>query len=269
MQPIRVVVRGVSGKMGREVLNMLCRDKELEPAGAAEVKVTEEYLSLPDGSGLVPFSSDLTSLLQRCRPQVLVDFTTGEAVMPAVRMATSQHVNLVIGTTGIGDKELQEIDELSKANGVGAVVAPNFAIGAVVMIHLAKIAAKHFDCVEIIEMHHEQKVDAPSGTALATAREMAKSRGKPFVLPTTSKYSLEGTRGGNTEGISIHSVRLPGLVAHQEIIMGTLGQTLIIRHDSTSRESFMPGVVFAIKKVIGIKGLVFGLDKLLGLKEDA
>ncbi|MBI2907544.1 MAG: 4-hydroxy-tetrahydrodipicolinate reductase [Chloroflexi bacterium] len=269
MEPIKVVVRGVSGKMGREVLNALCRDKELEPVGAAELKVTEEYLSLPDGSGLIPFSSDLASLLQRSRPHVLVDFTSAEAVTPAVRTATSQKVNLVIGTTGISEKELHEIDELAKANGVGAVVAPNFAIGAVVMIHLAKIAAKYFDHAEIIEMHHEQKMDAPSGTAMATAREMAKSRGKSFLLPTTSKHTLEGTRGGNLEGISVHSVRLPGLVAHQEIIMGTLGQTLTIRHDSTSRESFMPGVIFAIKKVRGMKGLVFGLDRLLGMKEDA
>lgn len=265
MEPIKVVVRGVSGRMGREVLSALCRDPELEPAGAVEKKVTEEYLSLPDGSGLIPFSSDLSFLLQRCRPQVMVDFTIAEAVMPGVRIATSQHVNLVIGTTGLTEKDLEEIDQLCRANDVGAVVAPNFALGAVLMIHLAKIAAKFFDYTEIIEMHHEQKADAPSGTALTTAREMVKSRGKPFILPETTKRPLEGTRGGQTDGISIHSVRLPGLVAHQEVIMGTLGQTLSIRHDSTSRESFIPGVVMAIKKVIGMKGLVFGLDKLLGL----
>ncbi|MFH1484542.1 MAG: 4-hydroxy-tetrahydrodipicolinate reductase [Chloroflexota bacterium] len=268
MKPIKVVVRGVSGRMGREVLSTLCRVPELVPVGAIEKTVTEEYLPLPDGSRLIPFSSDVASLLQKSGPHVMVDFTVAGAVMAGIREAASQHVNLVIGTTGLSQKDLDEIDRRCQANGVGAVVAPNFAIGAVLMIHLAKIAARFLDYAEIIEMHHEQKVDAPSGTALTTAREMVKARGKAFVLPTTAKYLLKGTRGGQMDGISMHSVRLPGLVAHQEVILGTLGQTLSIRHDSTSRESFMPGVVLAIKRVIGMKGLVFGLDKLLGLKEE-
>jgi 4-hydroxy-tetrahydrodipicolinate reductase len=180
-------------------------------------------------------------------------------------MATKRKVNLVIGTTGLSPDNLAEIDQLAKANGVGAVVAPNFALGAVVMIHLARIAAKFFDYAEIIEMHHEQKLDAPSGTALSTARAIREARGKPFLYPKLHKESLSGTRGGELEGVALHSVRLPGLLAHQEVIFGAAGQTLSIRHDTISRQCFMPGVVLAIKKVSEYKGLVYGLDKLLGL----
>jgi 4-hydroxy-tetrahydrodipicolinate reductase len=133
------------------------------------------------------------------------------------------------------------------------------------MIHLAKLAARYFDYAEVIEMHHEGKADAPSGTALATARAMVAARGKPFNYPALEKESLAGTRGGQIEGVGIHSVRLPGLLAHQEVILGAPGQTLTIRHDSISRESFMPGVIMAIKEVGKVKGLIYGLENLLGL----
>ncbi len=180
MKSITVVVQGASGKMGQEVIKAICHETDTQVVGAVDLKVPGEYLSLPDGSVSVPFSSDLAHVLTSCQPDVLVDFTTAQAVMPAVRTATEQGVNLVIGTTGLTGDELSEIDELSKAHKVGAVVAPNFALSAVLMIHLAKVAAKHLDSAEIIELHHHQKVDAPSGTALATARAMAQARGKPF-----------------------------------------------------------------------------------------
>jgi len=237
----------------------------LEPAGAVEKSTMEEYLPLPDGSGSIPFSSNLESILTRCRPHVLVDFTIAEAIMPAVRTAVRHDVNLVIGTTGLSQANLEEIDRLCTASNVGAVVAPNFSLGAVLMIHLAKLAARFFDYVEVIEMHHEGKVDAPSGTALSTAREMVRARGKPFIYAATQKENLSGTRGGQLEGIALHSVRMPGLLAHQEIILGAQGQTLRIRHDSISRESFMPGVIMAIKEVVKLKAVVFGLETLLGL----
>jgi len=262
---VRVVVHGALGRMGREVINALCADPELEPVGAVDIKAKDKSLLLPDQSKSIPLSSELKDLLDGIRPEVLVDFSVAEAALSAARMATKRKVNLVIGTTGLSPDNLAEIDQLAKANGVGAVVAPNFALGAVVMIHLARIAAKFFDYAEIIEMHHEQKLDAPSGTALSTARAIREARGKPFLYPKLHKESLSGTRGGELEGVALHSVRLPGLLAHQEVIFGAAGQTLSIRHDTISRQCFMPGVVLAVKKVSEYKGLIYGLDKLLGL----
>lgn len=264
MKSITVVVQGASGKMGQEVIKAICHEPDTQMVGAVDLKVPGEYLSLPDGSGSVPISSDLAHVLTICQPDVLVDFTTAQAVMPAVRTATEQGVNLVIGTTGLTGDELSEIDKLSKAHKVGAVVAPNFAMSAVLMIHLARIAAKHLDSAEIIELHHQQKVDAPSGTALATARAMAQARGKPFHHSPEQGKS-PASRGEQVEGINIHSVRLPGLLAHQEIILGGQGQTLSIRQDTISRECYMPGVILAIKEVIKRKGLVYGLDTILDL----
>lgn len=263
--PIRVAVNGAQGRVGREVLAALCHDAQFKPVGAVEVRAKEPFLPLPDGSGNIPFSTDLDLVLQTTRPDVLVDFTIAEASMAAVRVATQHRVHLVIGTTGFTADNLVEIDELAKASGVGAVVAPNFALGAVVMIHLAKIAARFFDYAEIIEMHHEQKADAPSGTALSTARAMLESRGKPFLYPVAQKQTLSHTRGGELGGIGIHSMRMPGLSAHQEIVLGALGQTLTIRHDAISRECYMPGLLLAVRKVVGLKGLTYGLDTLLGL----
>ncbi len=263
-RPIKVVVRGAAGKMGREIVRALCSEPEVKLVGAAELKVTEEKLSLPDGSGTIPFSADLEKILTTTKPDVLVDFTIKEAVMPAVRTAVKHGVNLVIGTTGITADELKEIDQLTQANKVGAVVAPNFALGAVLMMHLAKIAGKYFDYAEIIEQHHHLKTDAPSGTALATARAMAVARGKPFSHPPAPK-NVTDSRGDELEGITLHAVRLPGLLAHQEVILGGLGQTLTIRHDTIGRECYMPGIVLAIKEVVNRKGLVYGLDSVLNI----
>jgi len=264
MKPIRVVVNGALGKMGREIVNALCLEPETQIVGAVELKVAEDYLPLPNGSGKVPFSSDLEHILSSYHPDVLVDFTIAQATMPAVRIATKQGVNLIIGTTGLTSDELNEIDRLATAHQVGAVVAPNFALGAVLMIHLAKVVAKYLDYAEIIELHHHQKADAPSGTALATAKAMATARGKPFNRPR-EQGKTSSSRGEEVEGITIHSVRLPGLLAHQEVLLGAPGQTLSIRHDTISRECYMPGIILAIKKVVKRRGLVYGLDTLLGL----
>jgi len=252
--------------MGQEVINALCNEPEMQIVGAVELQVAEDYLTLPDSSGKVPFSSDLEYILTKCQPNVLVDFTIAQATMPAVRIATKQGVNLVIGTTGLTADDISEIDRLARTHQVGAVVAPNFALGAVLMIHLAKLAAKYLDYAEIIELHHHRKADAPSGTALSTAKAMAQARGKPFYRPAEQR-GISGSRGEPVEGITIHSVRLPGLMAHQEVILGAVGQTLRIRHDSISRDCFMPGVILAIKEVVKRQGLVYGLDTLLGLSE--
>ena len=265
MSATTVVVHGALGRMGREVINALCQEPETKVVGAVDLKASQNKLSLPDGSGDVPLSTDLAQILAGHQPDVLVDFTLAPATMPAVRIATEKNVNLVIGTTGLTAADLDEIDRLTVANRVGAVVAPNFALGAVLMIHLAKIAGKYLDYAEITELHHHLKVDAPSGTALSTARAMAQAKGKPFSRPP-EKESFP-SRGQEVEGISIHSVRLPGLMAHQEVILGTSGQTLTVRHDTISRECFMPGIILAVKEVVQRKGLTHGLEALLGLRE--
>ena len=265
MPPIRVLVHGALGRMGREVLSALCSDPELEGVGAVDLRADRELLSLPDGSAEIPLSSNLGEILARTRPDVMVDFTIAEATMPAVRLATREGVNLVIGTTGLSPGDVEEIERLTREGGVGAIVAANFSLGAVLMIHLAKVAARYFDYVEVIEKHHQGKADAPSGTALATARAMVEARGKTFSYPVLEKESLAGTRGGQFEGVGVHSVRLPGLLAHQEVILGAAGQTLRICHDAISRESYMPGVIMAIKRVVKVKGLIYGLETLLGL----
>lgn len=265
---IRVVVQGALGRMGKETVNALCQEPDTEVVGAVDLSATSESLTLPDGSGNVPLSDDLSKLITTVKPDVMVDFTIAAATMPAVRTATENGVHLVIGTTGLSTDELDEIDRLSKAGGVGAVVAPNFALGAVLMMHLAKIAAPYLDYAEIIELHHDKKADAPSGTALSTARNMAKARGKPFLQPSPPNNETD-SRGDTVDGVSIHSVRLPGMLAHQEVIFGAAGQTLKIRHDMISRESFMPGVILAVKEVVNRNGLTRDLATLIGLGDSS
>lgn len=266
MAPIRVAVQGARGKMGQEVISAVCRAGDMEPVAAIDKIGGGDFLPRPDGRGQIPFSTDLNAILPVTRPDVLVDFSSPEASMAAARTAAELGINLVVGTTGLTAGDIKEIEDLFSAGNLGAVVASNFALGAVVMIHLARIASRFFDHAEIVEMHHENKKDAPSGTALTTARAMLEARGKPFSYPPTEKQTLPGTRGGENGGIAIHSMRLRGLNAHQEIVFGDLGQTLTLRHDSINRESFMPGVLMAIREVVRKKGFTNGLDRLLGLQ---
>ena len=262
MNPIKVIVHGAAGKVGQEVIRAVCGEGDMQMVGAVDMKVAEDSLPLPDGSSSVPFSTGLRDILDRCQADVMVDFSIARATMPAVRLATEKGINLVIGTTGFSPDDIKEIERLAAEHGIGAVMAPNFALGAVLMMHLAKIAAKYLDYAEIIELHHHLKADAPSGTAQTTARAMAAARGKPFLHPQGKDTA---SRGDQVEGVSIHSVRLPGLMAHQEVILGAPGQTLSIRHDTINRECYMPGVMLAIREVVGRKEFVYGLDKLLGL----
>ncbi len=248
-------------------MRALSLDPELRAVGAVDLRADRDHLPLPDGSGEIPLSKDLESILSSMHPDVLVDFTNAEATMSAVPIAARRGVNLVVGTTGLTAENIKEIGRLCQENGVGAVVAPNFALGAVLMAHLAGIAARFFDYAEILEMHHEGKADAPSGTAIQTARAMLGARGKPFEKAEVKNETLAGTRGGEVEGIAIHSMRMPGLLAHQEVIFGGEGQTLKIRHDTIGRECYMPGVILAIKEVGRRSGLVYGLESLLGLGE--
>lgn len=262
MAAIKVVVHGAAGKMGQTVIDAVCRENDLKLVGAVDIHAPAESLLLADRVTRIPFSPNLDDILTQTRPDVLVDFSTAKAVLPMVRVAAPKKVHIVSGTTGISSDDINEIGRLANENNIGAVLASNFAIGAVVMMHLAEQAARYFDYAEIIEEHHDQKLDAPSGTALMTAKMMMDSRGSAFIEPAQKELTQE-SRGKKVGGISIHSVRLPGIVARQEVILGAAGQTLSIKHDAISRECYMPGVVMAIRKVSQYHGLVLGLDKLL------
>jgi 4-hydroxy-tetrahydrodipicolinate reductase len=262
MEQIKVLVHGAAGRVGREVVKAVCQEPETKLVGAVDVKATGETLALPDGTS-VPFTKVLADIIESCEPDVMVDFTIARASMPAVRIAAKHGVNMVIGTTGFSAGELDEMKKLAEANEIGIVAAPNFALGAVLMMHLAEVAGKFMDHAEIIELHHDKKLDAPSGTALLTAKAMAEARGKAFLPPSVGEPTE--SRGKAIENINIHSVRLPGLMAHQEVIFGAAGQTLSIRHDTINRECYMPGVMLAIKAVVKQKGFTYGLDRLLGL----
>ncbi len=263
MAPIKVAVQGVLGKMGQEVLKTLCREPDMEPVGGADVRAAGRSLALPDGSGTIPLSNSLAEVIADAR--VVVDFTNAKGARSAIEIAAANKVNLVVGSTGIPQSVLLEADFLAQEHQVGMVIAPNFALGAVLMIHLAKVAAQFFDYADLTEMHHEAKIDAPSGTALAIARAAAEGKGSPFLAPEPEKETLPGTRGGALQGVTIHSARMPGRVAHHELVFGAVGQTLTIRHDSVSRESFMPGVMMAVREVVKGPGLILGLDKIMGL----
>jgi 4-hydroxy-tetrahydrodipicolinate reductase len=254
--------------VGREIITGVSQDSALSLVGAVDIQATQDRLALPNSTKTIPLASNLEEFLKNYHPQVIIDFTIAEAALKAARTAIQERVNLVIGTTGFTENELNEIGCLAEAREVGVLIAPNFALGAVLLMHLAKIAAKYFDQAEIIELHHNQKADAPSGTALATANGMVKSRGRPFIASQTKKENIPGTRGGQVEGVVIHSVRLPGFVASEEVIFGGQGQTLSIRHDTINRECFVPGVILAVKEVVKMKGIVYGLEKLLGLGGD-
>ena len=205
---------------------------------------------------------DLQSSIRESGAEVVVDFTAPGAVFGNTEAIIGMGVRPVIGTSGLLPEEVEELKVLATGKKIGGIIAPNFAVGAVLMMKFAAEAAKHLPDVEIIELHHEKKADAPSGTAIKTAAMISVSRGKPSEI-SRGKEILPGARGARAEEVPIHSVRLPGLVAHQEVLFGGSSQTLSIRHDSIHRESFMPGVCLACRKVMDLDQLVYGLEYLL------
>jgi 4-hydroxy-tetrahydrodipicolinate reductase len=250
--------------MGQAVLKAVQEADGLELVGAVDIKGgadTGTLVGLPASGILV--ETDLEALLERKKPEVMVDFTRPDVVFGNVMTALKHGTSPVVGTTGLSDEQKAEIAKAAEENATPAFIAPNFAIGAVLLMILSRQAAKYMPEVEIIELHHDKKLDAPSGTAIQTAAMIAEVRKEHQQGNPDEFEKLPGARGANYEGMHIHSVRLPGYVAHQEVIFGGLGQTLTIRHDSMNRESFMPGVVLAAKKVRSLKGLTVGLDKLL------
>lgn len=262
--PIRIIIVGALGKMGRETVQAVSQKSDMEIVGLLDVTHAGCLFAELTGTGpQLAVEDDLEALIQREKPDVMIDFTNPQAVFNNARAALAGGVACVVGTTGLNEVELKQLEKLAHANETGVAVIPNFAIGAVLMMKFAREASQYLPDVEIIEIHHDQKMDAPSGTALKTAEMINANRGAMAPKNIHEFEKLTGSRGGNAGDIRIHSVRLPGFVAHQEVIFGGPGQSLTIRHDSYDRVSFMPGVLMVVQKIQGIKGLVYGMDALL------
>jgi 4-hydroxy-tetrahydrodipicolinate reductase len=261
---IRVLVAGAAGRMGREVVRAVSAADGMDVVATVDPGAAGVSIEAGDGS-MLECRAGLEEAIGESRPDVMVDFTHPTVVAGNLRVALAQGVDCVVGTTGLSESTLREIADVG-APDTALFFAPNFAIGAVLMMDFAARAAKFLPHVEIIELHHDQKADAPSGTALRTAELVSAARASAPTVPgrETELPGLEGARGAIVEGVHVHSIRLPGLVAHQEVLFGGQGQTLSIRHDTIDRTSFMPGVVLAIREVGSRSGLVIGLDKLMG-----
>lgn len=262
MEPIRVAVNGATGKMGTETAAALGREPDLALVGGLCRRERGGVLALP-GGGEVPLSTNLADLLDQTGPAVLVDFTNAAVAMAAAPVAAARAVNLVLGVSGLTAADLAQLETLAADRNIGIIAAPNFALGAVLLKKLAEQAAAFFDYVDIVETHHEAKIDAPSGFAMDLAQSLGGRRS--FVRNYPERENLPGTRGGEYNGVTIHSLRMPGRSAHHEVIMGMAGQTLALRHDTLTRDCYMPGVMRCIREVVKKPGLVVGLENILGL----
>ncbi len=245
MKNIRVLVNGAKGRMGQEVVKAVTAAVDLE---------------LVDQTDL---GDNLIARIKASQAQAVVDFTTAAVAFENTRKILEAGVHPVVGTSGLLAEQVAELQQLAKDKDIGGLIAPNFAIGAVLLMKYAQDAAKYLPDVEVIELHHNRKADAPSGTAVKTAQLIAEARQEIPKALVEEKELFEGARGSEVHGVRVHSLRLPGLVAHQEVIFGGTGETLTIRHDSIHRESFMPGVCLACRKVIGTQQLFYGLEHLL------
>jgi 4-hydroxy-tetrahydrodipicolinate reductase len=270
LEKIKVAVNGACGRMGLEVCNAILNEGgNLELTGALDLhNLGKDIGSLLGLKNLnIPVTAPTAENLLQLKPEVIVDFTTPLVVMGNIELALRCNIRPIVGTTGITQVDLNRINRWVEDCGLSALIAPNFAIGAVLMMKFASIAAQYLPQAEIIELHHDQKIDAPSGTSLKTAEMIAANR----LLDPPKKEDLQklaGVRGGVQNGVHIHSLRLSGLVAHQEVIFGGEGQTLTIRHDSYDRKSFMPGIIMAVKKITSLKGLYYGLETILDFNTD-
>ncbi|MGH3697937.1 MAG: 4-hydroxy-tetrahydrodipicolinate reductase [Pseudonocardiaceae bacterium] len=247
--PIRVGVLGARGRVGAEV----CK--------AVDISADMELVAMVDAGDWMFNVADAGA-------EVVVDFTHPDVVMDNVRFCVDQGIHAVVGTTGFTEDRLAQVREwLAPKPDLGVLIAPNFAIGAILSMRFAAMAARFYDSVEIVELHHPRKVDAPSGTAVRTAALIAAARAQASMgpFPDATTRALPGARGADVDGVRVHAVRLTGLVAHQEVLLGTEGETLTIRHDTLDRSSFMPGVLLAVRSVLDRPGLTVGLEPLLDL----
>ena len=248
---IKVAVCGANGRMGKEVCQAVLHDNMTELAAKIDICGDDVYSSIEQAN-------------KEKEIDVLVDFTQPSSIFENAKFCLNNGIKIVIGTTGLTDDQIAELKELSQKNNTGCLIAPNFSTGAVLMMMFAQMAAKYFDNAEIIELHHNQKKDAPSGTAIKTALMMSQAKESFKNGNTPETETIKGARGGTSySDIQIHSVRMPGFMASQEVLFGSGGQVLKIRHDSTDRKCYMDGVLLAVKHVFDKNDFVFGLENLL------
>ncbi|WP_413175386.1 4-hydroxy-tetrahydrodipicolinate reductase [Anabaena azotica] len=272
---IPVIVNGAAGKMGREVIKAIAQAPDMILMGALDTSPEHQDKDAGELAGLsepleVPITNQLEPMLgyvageRQLQPGVIVDFTHPDSVYDNVRSAIAYGIRPVVGTTGLSPEQLKNLADFAEKASTGCLIIPNFSIGMVLLQQAAVTASQYFDHVEIIELHHNQKADAPSGTAIQTAQLLAEM-GKTFNPPQVEETEkLPGARGSLAdEGIRIHSIRLPGLIAHQEVIFGAAGQIYTLRHDTSDRSCYMAGVLLAIRKINQLKSLVYGLEKIL------
>ena len=261
MAAIKVLISGITGKMGLEAVAAVSSETNMELIGGTCAHDRGPTLATPVGN--VALSTDLDSLLEQSQPEVMLELTNSTVGMESAVKAAARKINIVMGASGFSEEQLKQIDVLANENSIGIIVAPNFALGAVVLKKLAEQAAPYFDYVDIVESHHEAKIDSPSGFALNLMRSLGER--KHYTRNQPEKENLDNTRGGEYNGISVHSIRMPGKSAHHEVIFGLAGQTVSIKHDTLDRSCYMPGVVRCINDVVTCRGLVIGLENVLGL----
>jgi len=263
---IKVLVSGACGKMGKEVINAVTTAEDMELVGAVDlVNVGEDIgkIALGQENG-IKVSENLSDTIKNIKPDIVVDFTQPNSAFSNAKAILMAGARPVIGTTGLKEEEIEELKKIAKELNLSGMIAPNFTTGAVLMMMFAQMAAKYFDNAEIIEYHHNQKKDAPSGTAVKTAQLMAQAK-EDFTRGNVAEMeTIAGSRGGNAPAnIHIHSVRMPGYMASQEVLFGSTGQILSIRHDSVDRKCYMPGVLLAVRYVMDNNNFIYGLDNIL------
>ncbi|MFD2115934.1 4-hydroxy-tetrahydrodipicolinate reductase [Paenibacillus yanchengensis] len=265
MDKIKVAVTGAGGRMGREVVKMVLEDESLQLVAAIDPSAGPIDAGILAGMGQcgVVVNASLEDALRQANADVMIDFTVPQAAYKNTLEAISFGVRPVIGTTGFTPAQIEELQQLCEQKGIGGLIAPNFSIGAILMMKFAAEASKYMPHVEIIEYHGDQKLDAPSGTAVKTAELISEVREELKQGNPKEEETIEGARGGYYNGFRIHSVRLPGVFAQQEVIFGGYGQTLKIRHDSYDRAGYMPGVNIAVKKVVTYTGLIYGFEHIM------
>jgi len=265
----RIAMFGISGRMGKTMAGELVKEEDVELIAGFDSVNTGMDLGqyLGTGKNGISITNSYEDILKQS-PDIIIDFTIAEIARRSINWALDNDIDIIVGTTGLTDQDLSDIEKKANGSRAKVLIAPNFAIGAVIMMKISGMIAKYFDNCEIIELHHDKKKDAPSGTSIATAKGISRNiRFNSSRLKDGEEETIESSRGGFAEGIHIHSIRLPGFLAHQNVIFGALGQTLSIRHDSLDRSSFYPGVIYAVRNIKKLSNYTYGLDKLIDLDQ--
>ncbi|MBM04540.1 MAG: 4-hydroxy-tetrahydrodipicolinate reductase [Chloroflexi bacterium] len=262
---INVLINGIHGKMGSEVLNAVCKDSSLNLIAGIDKLSSTKPLIIPGQTKTIQIENNINKITDLSEIDVIIDFTNKAGAMEVIRTAVPEGIRIVSGSTGFDSNDYEEINDLAEKFQTGIFIAPNFTTGAILLMHFAKIAARFFDYADINEVHHEAKIDSPSGTAIAIAKSIIDGKKENLSNNIPEKEIIKNSRGANYKGINIHSGRMPGRVAHHELVFGAPGQTLTIKHDSINRESFMPAVIESVKFVIKSNKFTIGLENIMKL----